>query len=136
MGFTDAANSTLVESNLEYYNKRALENYNNDYKKWKTNTRPRGRNSFTISRIYKLDTSLSTSTYHTYRCLEKKSLSKPFRGQAIVENYWGEPQWRESCFSFSTDKSQLIIWNTSNPSYRSYYKLVQPDTPNIDFLYE
>ena len=104
MGFTDAANSTLVESNLEYYNKRALENNNNDYKKWKTNTRPRGRNSFTISRIYKLDTSLSTSTYHTYRCLEKKSLSKPFRGQAIVENYWGEPQWRESCLILFPEK--------------------------------
>ena len=136
MGFTNAANSTQVGSNLEYYNKRALENYNNDYKKWKTNTPPWDSNSFTISHIYKLDTSLSTSTNHTYRWLEKKALSKPFRGQAIVEYYWGEPQWGELCFSFSTDKSQLIIWKTSNPSYRSYYKLVQPDTPNIDFLYE
>ena len=49
---------------------------------------------------------------------------------------WGKLNWQTECYSFSRDRSELIIWTTSDSENRDYYKLVDVESlkPNTDFL--
>ena len=53
-----------------------------------------------------------------------------------------EWEWRSSCYSFSNDQSQMIVWDYDNPIKKEYFKRVSPQDlkdavkKNLDFLYD
>lgn len=51
--------------------------------------------------------------------------------------WWGKLRWQSRCWTFSNDKSELIVWSTSNSGNRDYYKRISVSDlkPNTDFLY-
>lgn len=69
---------------------------------------------------YRYNQAASTSSKYTY---EKYAFRSTWKG------------WQGSCYSFSLDKSEMIIWYPSR-DIRIYYKRINPNSlkPNLDFL--
>ena len=141
----------VAESDIEFLRRRLVENpthyedrarndlaYN--YSKWKS--APTGQPTIGPATaqavIVKYCSQYSTGSKYTYRCARKyaRHSGNPFDvyGQG---NYWGKESWGSKCFSFSRDRSEMIIWSTDDPENRQYYKLVDASKlkPNTDFLY-
>ena len=56
---------------------------------------------------------------------------------SFSQNYWSKPEWGDECWSFSRDRSEMIIWSLDDPDSRDYYKLIDASSleANMDFLY-
>lgn len=136
MGYTsDNGLKRIRQRMLEdpsYYENAAINDLAYNYSKWKTQPSFVG-SYFARASILKYNAEFSTYSKYTYRSLIKSAQSNIMAQQA----WWGEPYWGSGCYTFSTDKSQLIIWSTSDPDNRDYYKRINVSelTPNTDFLY-
>lgn len=145
MGLIREDSIKTISKNLgedhNYYINKTINKIATDYNDWKNrkpvldgimyNTQATG--------IHKYDPQISTSSSYTYRWYYKEAQiqwGNAYHPQPYV--YWGKPQWSSECYTFSKDRSTLIIWDTNDPNNRYYYKLVDPDEfkPDLDFLYE
>lgn len=85
----------------------------------------KGRMDFDINRNqvdYRYNQSASTSSKYTYQ------------EYAFRSNWKG---WQNICFSFSLDKSEMIVWSPgSKTGCRFHYKRIDVNSikPNLDFL--
>ena len=86
----------------------------------------------------KYDKSLSTAAKVTYRDWESGGTTYDrYNNRYVVSEGWGTIKgWNDWCYSFSFDKTEMIIWRYSNPNKRDYYKLIDPESlkSNYDFL--
>lgn len=149
MGFTTVktskeAGKKIVE-NSRYYSDKAINDLAENWKKW--NYKPFQDNVGKVT-ILKYSSSYSTSGKYTYQQYYKAGGSRqegfktaigfggyPYQAPNWVD-YWTDPVWRSGCYSFSIDKTEMIVWSTDNPSKRHYYKRIDPNSlkPNLDFL--
>ena len=87
--------------------------------------------------VYKYDRNYSPGSKYTYReNLRYVVISGYGWGGSPIKN-WGVWNERERCFTFSSDRKEMIRWNTSNPGRREYFRLIDASSvkPNTDFLY-
>lgn len=124
MGFTTDAPTNVrknLMSSISYYDDKARNDLATKYSDWKKAPTP-----FSYAVIYLYYEAYSTYNKYTYQRLQRSS---GFGGTA---EYWGP-----DCYTFSIDRSEMIIWKTSDPNNRDYYKKVDVSDirPNTDFLY-
>ena len=120
----------------EYYNNCAIEDLASSYREWKKSPVglvSRGLYRSTVS-IKKYCSELSTSSKYTYRGLVKYACAADYYPW---QNYWSNPSWDSRCWSFSSDRKEMIIWSIDDPDNRDYYKLIDASSLelNLDFLY-
>lgn len=89
--------------------------------------------------ILKYYPNYSTSSKYTYRWYgrEGRMVAGGWGGVTPTPS-WDRTEWYNgTCYSFSTDKSEMIIWSTSDSENRDYYKRINMSDlkPNTDFLY-
>lgn len=143
MGYTNASDIKYIRQKLvetpTYYEDRARKNLASNYSNWKSS--PAGRPTMGAARatasIIKYNSQYSTGSKYTYRTLSKSaqhttSMMDPY----LMHNTWSAETWGSQCYSFSTDRSEMIIWKTSDPENRDYYKRIDASKlrPNTDFL--
>ena len=152
MGFTTVrtskeAGKKMVE-NRSYYNNEAINDLAENWKKW--NSTPARDNYYGQPPyekrciINKYNHSYSTSQKYSYQQYRKYTNE---RQVGYTRNYldipvpayaysWTSPIWYNMVYSFSVDKSEMIVWSTTNPARRHYYKKIDPNSlkPNLDFL--
>ena len=144
MGFkTDNYMKNIRQHLLEnpsYYEDAARNNLANNYSRWESS--PAGLPTLGPARatvyIYKYNPQYSTSSKETYRRLSKSACSTGSIWDTYGSgNYWSDESWGTTCYSFSTDHSEMIIWSTDNPEKRDYYRRIDESElkPNTDFLY-
>lgn len=129
-----------LTSNPEYYYDKVLNSVGQTYDKWSAGPRwvqfPSQFNNGSVSAyVYNSDT--STYNTYTYRRLTKSLFMS---GHSSPWGWVSELQPRESlgntCYSFSSDRTSLIIWDVSQRGKRHYYRKVSISElkPNLDFL--
>lgn len=123
----------------DHYNEAARNSVARNYRKWNSSpghvpTMGPAQASVIIIKYYP---QASTSSTYTYREAIKYAHSNMnFNAPYAATTYWGKEKWGNHCYSFSSDRRQLIMWSINNPNNRDYYKLIDPDDllPNLDFL--
>lgn len=144
MGYTTASDiKTIRQKMLEdasYYEDAARNNLANNYSRWKSS--PSGLPTIGPARasvsIYQYNDQYSTYSRYTYRRTTKWACNTGNIWDTFGQgNYWAKPSWGSSCYSFSSDRSEMIIWSTSDSENRDYYKRINMSDlkPNTDFLY-
>lgn len=144
MGYTSDSDLKRIRQRMledpSYYKDAARNNLANSYSRWKRS--PAGEPTMgpaqATAEIIKYDPQYSKGSKYTYRYLRKYAQhSNNIWDTYGSQNYWSEPTWQSWCYTFSSDKSELIIWSTSDPENRDYYKRIYFSelTPNTDFLY-
>lgn len=86
--------------------------------------------------VYKYDREYSPGRKYTYRQNTRYVVISGYGwGGSPVKN-WGVWNKGNKCFTFSSDKKEMIKWSTSNPGKREYFKLIDVNSvrPNTDFL--
>lgn len=145
MGFIREGSIKTITNNLvedsDYYFNKTINKIAADYSNWKNRKAVLDGIMINdqLTGIYKFDSQKSTSSSYTYRWYYKRAQVQ--NGNAYnpwPSARWGDPQWGPNCYTFSKDRSTMIIWRTDDVNNRVYYKLVDPDTfkPDLDFLYE
>ena len=132
MGFTSENTKARVKQRLlenpSYYDDMARNDLAKDYSRWKSLP-----NGYYLESTYIIhyNEQYSTTSKYTYRLLKKTAQS------AYYPATWGEPYWEIQCYTFSIDRSEMIVWGTNDPENRKYYKLIDASDliPNTDFLY-
>lgn len=144
MGYTNASDINYIRQrileNPSYYEDAARNDLAYNYSRWKSS--PSGLPTMGPARastsIYQYNAQYSTSSRYTYRQIVKWACSSGNIWDSFGQgNYWDKPSWSGLCYSFSTDLSEMIIWSTSDPENRDYYKRINMSElkPNTDFLY-
>ena len=142
MGYTTESSLQRVRQNLlenpDYYKDRAINNLAEAYNRYKSS--PAGLPTMgplqaTVTLIqYCSEYSSSKYTYRnaTARACHTGNIWDTYG----ANNYWSKLSWGSKCYTFSRDRSELIIWSTSDSENRDYYKLVDASSlkPNTDFL--
>ena len=121
-----------------YYNDRAINDLGERYRKWKAQAPGSVSGIHFSTVIYKYDSNYSTTSKYSYRECNKENVWKNGVGIMGVGDYvWSEPRWRNKVYTFSIDRSEMIIWSVSDPGNRQYYKKIDPNIlkPKTDFLY-
>lgn len=121
-----------ILENPDYYKDRAIENLAESYNKYKSKSP-----SSTLESVYlvRYSSQYSTSSKYTYR--ESKAYGQHGNGfWGSVFCRWSDLEWTRWCWSFSHDRSEMILWRTDDTENRDYYKLVDASSlkPNTDFL--
>lgn len=87
---------------------------------------------------YRYNSKNSSSKRYTYQ-LSRKYARQDINPYTYMPGtpYWTEPSWQNECFSFTLDKNEMIVWKTTDPGNRDYYKRVnissiKPDTSFLD----
>ena len=141
MGFVYESKINTIRQNLldnpNYYDEKAIENLADSYSRWKDGGGAYGAMWAAYANDNDLNIILYTSQYstaskYTYRVKQRNLL---YGGYGSY--HWGDPHWTNQCYSFSVDKSEMIVWSTSDPENRKYYKRIDVSNlkPNVDFLY-
>lgn len=138
MGYTTESSLQRIKQRLledpDYYADRAIKNLADSYNKYKSNPASLGwETRVTLIKYYP---EYSSSKY-TYRAANAEVLTNYNMMNVYMSyKYWSDLSWGAKCYTFSRDREELIIWNTSNSEKRDYYKLVNVDSikPNMDFL--
>lgn len=136
MGKAEALRISYVRDNLRknpnYYQDKARNDLASKYSKYKTG--PSSDGSELFMGMYKYCSEYSSGSKTTYRYASARAQ----RGSSIWL-VWGQLGWDTTCYTFSNDKSELIIWDTRHPETRHYYKQVEESDlcpkANMDFLY-
>lgn len=117
----------------DYYNEKARSKVASSYKDWNRVPSNYGVFAGVYAYITKYCTQCSTNSTYTYRDARKQAFVNSLYSTTA---YWGDEYWTNNCYSFSSDRQQLIIWSMNNPEKRDYYKLINQDDliPNLDFL--
>ncbi len=98
-----------------------------------------------ISKYYPDLSTSSKTTYRSYYREVSSYVTKPDLYSMTLprEVFSYKPWvWKDLCYTFSNDQSQMIKWNYDNTTERVYYKRVTPEEmrqsvkKNLDFLYE
>jgi len=86
---------------------------------------------------YHYNSSYSSSNKYTYQLCKKRFKTN---GSYYTHPYELDENTihftNGTCYTFSSDRSQLIIWKPQNTNVRHYYKLIDSNSlkPNLDFL--
>lgn len=124
----------LLENSF-YYEDAVRDKLAKNYSNWKRGATMEDINPFwgnTTVALYKYNEEFSTYSKYTYRRYVKTAWSNQF-----PYAQWGKPHWSVDCYTFSKDRSEMIIWKTNDPENRDYFKLIDVSDlkPNTDFLY-
>lgn len=144
MGYTSETSLTRVREKMVsspgYYQDAARNNLARSWNEY--NTRPTGQPTMGPARatvsLFKYCSDFSTGSKTTYRLVRAWACnSGNVYDWGGAGNYWSRLEWQTQCYTFSNDKSELIIWHTSNPDKRDYYKRIEESDlkPNTSFLY-
>ena len=141
MGYTTASSLKTVRQNLledpDYYSDGAINDLAQKYNKWKTQPELFGSAYNSVTLIMHCP-DYSTSSKYTYRTRTAHAQGH-FQPGMFGGGYatWGPLSWGSRCYTFCLDRSEMIIWSTSDSENRDYYKLIDVNTlkPNTDFLY-
>ena len=119
-----------------YYDDLAIEDLAESYRKWKNSP---SNQDFSVY-IYMYNGNFSTSSKYSYvQCKKEKVIKWHFFNGFPSSSYnvWSDPKWQDRVYSYSIDKSELIIWSKSDTGNRDYYKRIDPSSlkPKTDFLY-
>ena len=140
MGFTRDTPTNVrknLMSSISYYDDKARNDLATRYSDWKSNPNSHQSSVFlpTKKSIYQYNDSYSTSYKYTYTL--KSKYIQNHSGFGYDYNTWGPESWKDECYTFSIDRSEMIIWKTDDSNNRDYYKKVDVSDirPNTDFLY-
>ena len=131
MGWTDASKQSVIDEGPEYYEKFVKEQFAKNYSQI-TSSSP----SVSWATIFEFDNSLSSSSTYTYRSKDY-SASTTYSLYGISPTHkWVSSSWKTPCYSFSSDRSQVVYWWTDD-KIKYYYKLVDASKlrPNIDDIW-
>lgn len=142
MGVTWANNLNSIRENLvrdpDYYENLARNDLANNYEKWKRspNGLPTRGPAQARANIIKYNPQYSKGSKYTYQTQIKYAIDSGYIFDSIYNNHWSDPQWGNQCYSFSADKSEMIVWSTNDPDNRKYYKRIYISElkPNTNFL--
>lgn len=114
----------------EFYARAARNNLGESYRRWNTKPQTITDVSFPPG-IFMYNPNTSTSSKYTYQLANRTS-----SGGLGYGWQWTGYNWGRRCFSFSTDRQELIEWYTDN-DMRFYYKKIDKNSlkRNLDFLY-
>lgn len=124
----------LLFEDPNYFRDKAKRDLTNRYERWTSSPETNGLGAT----IYKYNKDYSTISKYSYMEYYKKNQSvwvaDGFIGHAV--NRWSKPEWQRWVYSFSVDKSELIVWFKSDPEDRDIYKRIDPNSlkPDLDFL--
>lgn len=136
MGRAEALRISYVRDNLRknpnYYQDEARNDLASSYSRYKSGPGATGNWANSTVGMYKYYSEYSTGSKTTYRyAYAQSNYNNP--------PHWGALTWSTTCYTFSNDKSELIIWETRNPETRHYYKRIEESDlcpkANMDFLY-
>lgn len=119
-----------------YYDNLAREDLVNNERIW--NSSPSSEDAKYGVTIYKFNSEYSTDSKYSYIEYYKQNESywemDRFIGHSA--NRWLSPKWRDRVYTFSIDRSEMIVWSKSDPENIDYYKRIDPHSlkPNLDFL--
>lgn len=144
MGYVTASGLKNIKQRLmedpDYYNNAAINNLANSYSRWKRS--PAGEPTMgpaqATAQIIKFNSQYSTGSKYTYQYIKKYAQNSGNIWDTYgSQNYWSDPKWQSNCYTFSRDRSEMIVWSTSDSENRDYYKKVDISNliPNTDFLY-
>ena len=144
MGYTSSSDMKRIRQNLvenpSYYEDAARNSLANSYANWKKS--PAGLPTMgpaqATVQIIKYNSQYSTGTKYTYRYMRKYARNSGNIWDTYgSSNYWSDPVWLTKCYTFSTNRSEMIIWSTDDPENRDYYEKIDAEDlqPNVDFLY-
>lgn len=137
MGYITASDIKYIRQKMlespSYYEDTARNNLASRYSRWKSSPSFYGSMIAPPAIIFRYYDGYSSSSKYTYREF-RKSVASNIMAQTA---WWSDPSWGTSCYSFSTDKSEMIVWSTSDSENRDYYKRINMSDlkPNTDFLY-
>ena len=126
-----------ILENPDYYKDRAIEDLADSYNRYKSGP-PYGTATMGPAQgfvqLIKYCESYSTGSKYTYRLMHANAVNAS--GGIMYSPTWGKLNWRSRCWSFSHDRSEMIIWSTDDTENRDYYKLINASSlkPNTDFL--
>ena len=142
MGYTTESSLKQVRQRLlenpNYYKDRAINNLAEAYNKYKSS--PAGLPTMgplaASVTLIKFCSEYSSSKYTYRNATSYVRHPGNVMDVYLTQNYWSELSWGSKCYTFSRDRSELIIWSTSDSENRDYYKLVDTSSlkPNTDFL--
>ena len=86
--------------------------------------------------MFVYDSSLSKGSTYTYRDQQHNTRQLRYDSWLGIVYGWNGTSWKTKCYSFSTDKKEMIEWWTDS-HWKNYYKLVDANAykPNTDFLW-
>ena len=121
--------------NPSYYEDAARNNLANRYSRWKSTPDFAGSAVAPSATIFRYNETYSTYSKYTYQ-LQAKEVFTNYNLYS-PSAYYGKPYWCKWCYTFSSDRSEMIIWSTDDPENREYYKRINTSElkPNTDFLY-
>lgn len=130
----------MLMRNPSYFEDKAREALASNYSSW--NSSPAGLPTIGLARasvfIYKYNSQYSTGSKYTYRKLAKDACHSGYVMDTYGSgNYWSDEYWGADCYTFSKDRTVMIIWDIDEPEKRHYYKRIDIEEliPNTDFLY-
>jgi len=146
LGFASVSTMAIAQNNMlkspNYYSEQAINHVATQYSEWKKS--PYGMitmgpaSAYSYVEAYLYNSQNSTSKRYTYQSSRKYARQdmNPYTGW-IGSPYWTDPEWGTRCFSFTLDKNEMIVWKTTDPGNRTYYKRVslsaiKPDTSFLD----
>ena len=144
MGFSIQNDIKFIRRKLledsEYFNEKAINSLASSYNRWKSSPAglPTMGPAAASATIIKYNPQYSSSSKYTYQSYSKFALhSGNIYDTYGSQNYWSKPKWGSRCYTFSVDRSEMIVWSTSDPENRDYYRLIDVNDlmPNTDFLY-
>lgn len=146
LGFCSASTLGSVQKMLlespNYYENQTIKHIANQYSEWKKS--PFGMatmgplSAYSFVSAYRYNGKNSTSKRYTYQLCRKYARQdiNPYTCMPSGSAYWTDPQWESECFSFTIDKNEMIVWKTTDPGNRTYYRRVSLSSirPDTSFL--
>lgn len=145
LGFCSASSLRSVQKKLlespNYYENHTINHIANQYSEWKKS--PYGMvtmgpaSAYSYVSAYRYNAKNSTSKRYTYQLCRKYARQDINPYTYMPGNpYWTDPKWESECYSFTIDKNEMIVWKTTDPGNRTYYKRVSISSirPDMSFL--
>ena len=134
IGWGETKNSVRGKGGTSYYEEKSKEEFAKRYNRFYASS-PDAADAMLGASLFVYDNSLSNVSTYTYRKQKHyAAMSGIYYGQVVYR--WTTFSWDTDCYSFSTDKKEMIRWWTDK-DFRHYYKLMDANAykPNIDILW-
>ena len=131
--YSTSKNSVREKGGTSYYEENARKIFAENYNKFYSSSP--ATNQIYAPTMYVYDNSLSKANTYTYRQQEHNIRCLGFNPYFGYQYEWAGTTWKSKCYSFSTDKKEMIRWSTSSDG-RTYWKLIDANAykPNTDFI--
>lgn len=148
IGLVAATKTEVASKGVSYFENEARNNLAKNYREFNSNP----TNSDSQADIYIYDNANSTNSNYTYRRKTKFATVNVNYNLYSVYTAWNQEFWNGNCYTFSSDRNNLVVWYLSIPqskfnfsygptpnytSLRYYYKVIDANKlkPNVDDLW-